>query len=222
MKFVKIICMSCVGFVSACVSAPLETPSVGSVRVDDIGHQTQRLEKLSAELTMATNALCVDRGETALCDLQVKLDPDPRLRNAYFQVTAGQQRSVTVGLGLLMAAENDSEVFFVLAHEVGHQLAGHERYLVGSTQPERRNFSANGGGFELHRMDTSKVELEADAVGTILTHSAGYDALEGAQAFFRFGPQSHKASSSHPDPNTRLRLVQRVVAALDAGHQINF
>ena len=57
-------------------------------------------------------------------------------------------------------------------------------------------------------------ELEADALGTIITTNAGYDALRGAEFFTRIPDPGDKFLGTHPPNAARIEVVRRTVSQL--------
>ena len=64
------------------------------------------------------------------------------------------------------------------------------------------------------RTYSKNFELEADALGTRIAHSAGFDPLRGAQFFFRIPDPGDRFLGTHPANGDRLKTVQRVAAGL--------
>ena len=57
-------------------------------------------------------------------------------------------------------------------------------------------------------------ELEADALGTIITKRAGYDPLRGAEFFFRIPDPGDRFLGTHPPNGARLETERRTAAGL--------
>jgi len=57
-------------------------------------------------------------------------------------------------------------------------------------------------------------ELEADALGTVITARAGYKPLRGAQFFARIPDPGDKFLGTHPPNAARLQIVRQTVANL--------
>jgi predicted Zn-dependent protease len=57
-------------------------------------------------------------------------------------------------------------------------------------------------------------ELEADALGTVITARAGFDPLRGAEFFTRIPDPGDKFLGTHPPNASRIDVVRRTVAGL--------
>lgn len=102
-------------------------------------------------------------------------------------------RRIRITEGMLAFASNDSELAFVLAHELAHDLLGHPGAF-------------HGGGRQ-------RMELEADYVGIYITARAGYDVEVAAHFILRLASAFPGISedSSYPAPAARYALLQRAL-----------
>ena len=64
------------------------------------------------------------------------------------------------------------------------------------------------------RSYSKNFELEADALGTIITARAGYDPLRGAEFFARIPDPGDKFLGTHPPNASGLDTVRRTAAGL--------
>ena len=114
-------------------------------------------------------------------------------REMIYASTNGQRIKITEGM--LAFASNDSELAFVLSHELAHDLLGHPSAIYGN-------------GRERHRM-----ELEADYVGIYITARAGYDVDVAAHFILRLASAfpSISEDSSYPAPTARYALLQQAL-----------
>ncbi|MBX7138193.1 MAG: M48 family metallopeptidase [Oligoflexia bacterium] len=121
---------------------------------------------------------------------------DPKFKNA----AATKGNYIFVWSGILNAVQNDAELSAILAHEIGHVLAGHtepdpadeiSQILSGVAGTVAHDVVlSQGGGLaaELARMmiseglkavivnpESQRKELEADEIGIFLMADAGYD-----------------------------------------------
>ena len=64
------------------------------------------------------------------------------------------------------------------------------------------------------RTYSKEFELEADALGTIITSRAGYDPLRGAEFFTRIPDPGDKFLGTHPPNAERIATVRRTAAGL--------
>jgi predicted Zn-dependent protease len=93
---------------------------------------------------------------------------------------------------------------------------------MSDTNPIRERFAelARTGGFSPADLEqiiesySKQFELEADALGTVLTARAGFDPLKGAEFFFRIPEPGNGFLSTHPPNEARLAVVQEVAATI--------
>ena len=131
---------------------------------------------------------------------------------------------------MLTTVKNDDEIAFILSHEAGHQIARHlmrrasnqalgawvalgAASAAGITDREALQTIGKLGGAFGALSYSKEHELEADRLGTIIAHQAGYDPVLGAKSFARF-PGSSSFLSTHPPSNARYQTVLRTAAQL--------
>ena len=133
-------------------------------------------------------------------------------------------------LGLISDARNADELAFVMGHEAAHHIAGHidrqQQNAVAGAVIFAGLATLSGGnasavqsaqrlGAQVGARSYSKnFELEADALGTIITARAGYDPLRGAEFFARIPDPGDKFLGTHPPNASRLDTVRRTAAGL--------
>ena len=100
-------------------------------------------------------------------------------------------RRIRITQGMLGFASNDSELAFVLSHELAHDLLGHSAaFYDGSRQ---------------------RMEFEADYVGIYITARAGYDVDVASRFILRLAGAfpSIRDNSSYPAPAARYAMLKR-------------
>jgi predicted Zn-dependent protease len=122
---------------------------------------------------------------------------------------------------------NEDEIAFILSHEAGHQIARHilqtqqnqqlGALILGSAAASLGadvNEAARLGSFLGTRVYSQEFELEADRIGTILAHRAGYNPRIGALSFNRFGGKGG-ILSTHPASQRRIQTVNATMKQLE-------
>lgn len=166
------------------------------------------------------------------CDFKIVVDDRPNQpANAYQTVDANGRPILAMTVGLIAQARNTDEIAFVLGHEAAHHIAQH-------LTRQRENATAGalvfgglaqitGGGSQAiesatrlgatvgARSYSKNFELEADALGTVIAHKAGYDPVRGAEFFNRIPDPGDRFLGTHPPNAERIRTVQRVAADLN-------
>ncbi len=178
---------------------------------------------------------CRRRTSGANCDFRVVIDPNRRARANAFQAVDDEGRPELIFTrALIKRVSSPDELAFILSHEAAHHIAGHLARREKNAAEGAADFAGlanlQGGSAadiaaaqELGaavgaRSYSKEFELEADELGTIITHRAGYNPLIGAQFFTSFsGPASGSGPgffSTHPPNAERLDLVRRTSARL--------
>ena len=172
---------------------------------------------------------CRARTRGVNCDFRIVVDDRPRQPpNAYQTLDENGRPIIAFTVALIDDARNANELAFVMGHEAAHHVAGH----IGR---QRENAEAGavifGGlaaltGGDANAVDAAiqigqqvgarsyskEFELEADALGTIITARAGYNPLVGAQFFNRIPDPGDRFLGSHPPNAQRLETVRRTSA----------
>ncbi|WP_399203567.1 M48 family metallopeptidase [Tateyamaria pelophila] len=174
---------------------------------------------------------CQLRTRGVNCDFRIVVDDRPRQpANAYQTLDKTGRPVIAFTVALIEDARNADELAFVMGHEAAHHLAGH-------IERQRANAEAGavifGGLAALSGGDSTAVEsairigqqvgarsyskefeLEADALGTVITARAGYNPLVGAEFFNRIPDPGDRFLGTHPPNAQRLEIVRRTAAGL--------
>lgn len=104
--------------------------------------------------------------------------------------------TIVVYSGMLKLFESEDELVAVVAHEMGHRVAGHK----GAATPEK--------------------EREADEIGLGLMAKAGYDPNAAARFWERYYERIGwwEGDGSHEDPHERVVHLRRVAARSSTRH----
>lgn len=170
------------------------------------------------------------RGATN-CDFAIRVDARPgQPPNAYQSLDSSGRPVITFTAALIATARNVDELAFVMGHEAAHHIAGHiprqqETALTGALI--LGVLTAAGGGDETAvrtaqdiggtigaRTYAKNYELEADALGTVLAWTAGYDPERGAAFFARIPDPGDRFLGTHPPNAARIETVRRTLAGL--------
>ena len=183
------------------------------------------------QLEPVAEAECRRRSPRLNCDFLIVVDDRPGVpANAFQTVDDNGRPIIAFTLALIQDARNADELAFVMAHEAAHHIAGHlERQrrnatlgaavlgeLAGATGGDANAIrTAQELGAVVGARSYSKdFELEADRLGAVIATRAGYDALVGAEFFFRVPDPGDRFFGTHPPNAARYEAVRRVVAGL--------
>jgi predicted Zn-dependent protease len=143
---------------------------------------------------------------------------------------------VYVNLGTIQAADNESQLAGVMAHEISHIVQRHSTRMA-TKQMEAQvplqilaGFLGRGLGGQLAALgiqfaagsyflkNSRQAEREADLLGTDIMYDTGYDPHAMAQFFEKIKQQYPSSApqflSDHPDPGNRIQYVSAEVNML--------
>jgi len=146
--------------------------------------------------------------------------------------------AIFVNLGTIQAADNESQLAGVLAHEISHVVQRHGTRAASKQMAAQLPLALLGGmmgnstlsraaqlgisfGVGSYFLKNSRqAESEADLLGTDIMYDSGFDPHQMAVFFAKLQEQSGKQSavaqflSDHPDPGNRAGAVSQEVATL--------
>lgn len=174
---------------------------------------------------------CRARTSGMNCNFNIVVDDRPGQPANAFQTLDRNGRPIIVfTLALIADVRNEDELAFVLGHEAAHHIAGHIgrqqqnaaagavvfaglATLSGGTADDVKRAQRLGAQVGA-RTYSKDFELEADALGTIITARAGYRPVRGAQFFARIPDPGDKFLGTHPPNAARMEIVRRTAAGL--------
>lgn len=142
-----------------------------------------------------------------VCKSRVELAPGPTVNgNANGHV-------VQVSGGLVDWTQSDDELALVIAHEIAHNILGHQAEI-------RREGISTGlfGGLGKSGRRLRDMEREADRLGTWLSARAGFNYRIAPQFWERLARQPGLGAllaTTHPAPASRRQSLEAVVADID-------
>ena len=174
---------------------------------------------------------CRARTQNVNCDFNIVVDDRPdQPANAYQTLDRQGRPIIAFTLALIADARNEDELAFVMGHEAAHHITGHigrqQQNAVAGAVIFAGLATLSGGdasavrsaqelGAQVGARSYSKeFELEADALGTVITKTAGYDPLRGAEFFTRIPDPGDKFLGTHPPNASRIDVVRRTAAGL--------
>lgn len=228
--------IAAVVLVAACepipASGPMTSQPVQNAQPALNGQQTTRnfLRVLQTVEPVAERE-CRARTSGINCDFNIVVDDRPdQPANAYQTEDKAGRPVIAFTLALIADARNEDELAFVMGHEASHHIEGHiarqQQNAVAGAVIFAGLASLSGGdssavetaqrlGAQVGARTYSKdFELEADALGTIITARAGYNPLRGAEFFTRIPDPGDRFLGTHPPNASRLDTVRRTAAGL--------
>ncbi|MEO3416585.1 M48 family metallopeptidase [Roseovarius sp. CAU 1744] len=170
---------------------------------------------------------CRRRAQGLNCDFKVVVDRRPgQPANAFQTLDKTGRPILAFNLAFIASARNPHELAFVMGHEAAHHISGHiarqrqnataGAILLGGiaaitgagsgTISTAQDIGATVGA----RTYSKDFELEADALGTIITKRAGYNPVRGAQFFTQIPDPGDRFLGTHPPNAQRMETVIRV------------
>lgn len=168
------------------------------------------------------------------CDFQFVVDDRPNLPPNAFQTQDAQGRPI-VGftLALIAEARNADEMAFVVGHEASHHILNHLARKSSSAtagavilgglaaaagaDPTTVGTIQRVGASVGSRVYSRDWELQADYLGAIITQSAGFDPINGAEFFRRIPDPGDHILGSHPSTASRMAQVRRAIDDVRTG-----
>ncbi|MBR9844506.1 MAG: M48 family metalloprotease [Rhodobacteraceae bacterium] len=165
------------------------------------------------------------------CDFRISVDPKADARaNAYQSVDGGGWPQIVFAAALIAGAKNEDELAFVMSHEAAHHIAGHlgRKRRDAATGAMIVGVLASLAGASADTLDSAidigaqigarsyskDYEIEADRMGTIIAHEAGYDPVRGAEYFRRIPDPGNAFLGTHPPNALRIDVVRETAAGL--------
>ena len=176
-------------------------------------------------------SVCRRRLPRGNCDFRIVIDDRPgQPPNAFQTLDKSGRPVIGFTVALIAEARNRDELAFVLGHEAAHHIQGHipesqkravEGAVLGTVlgtvlglDPQGIESAQRLGGTVGARRFAKGFELEADALGTVIAHRAGYDPVRGSQFFNRIPDPGDRFLGTHPPNADRMATVRRVAAGL--------
>ena len=205
-------------------ATPRPAPEVTRAKVERFLAVVQRVEPV-AERT------CRDRAPRANCDFRIVVDDRPgQPINAYQTLDRSGRPVLAFTLPMIGAVRNADELAFVMGHEAAHHIAGHiprqqqsaaagAVILGGIAAITGAGQSVIDGAVDLGagvggRVFSKEFELEADSLGTVIAHRAGYDPIRGVAFFSQVPDPGNRFLGTHPPNAQRVETVRRRAARL--------
>ncbi|NIZ61831.1 peptidase M48 [Sedimentitalea sp. CY04] len=171
---------------------------------------------------------CRSRTQGRNCNFLIRIDPDPKApANAYQSLDRSGRPVITFTQKMLAELSNPDELAFVMSHEAAHHIRGHLARqeqnalsgaiifaglasMAGASASDIVN-AQDLGAMVGARSYSKDFELEADQLGTIITHQAGFRPSVGVRFFARLPDPGDMFLGSHPANHDRVQIVQQTI-----------
>ncbi|TNJ48525.1 M48 family metalloprotease [Phaeobacter sp. B1627] len=183
---------------------------------------------VAQDVEPVAEAECRKQDPNRSCDFQIELDLDPAAPPNAFQSVDRNGRPVVIFTAAMLASfRNRDEMAFVMSHEVAHHILGHldqqrrnavqgavflgELVSLEGGTPEEVANAQYVGAVVGARSYSKAFELEADAMGTLITHLAGYRPSVGIRFFDEIPDPGDAFMGTHPANPDRILVVQETI-----------
>lgn len=220
------------GCVSTTVPQTQQVASKPSAPAMSLAQAQAKLAPVKARVEPVAERECRARTNSSTnCDYNIFVDSDlNKAANAYQTVDKNGRPLLVFTASLIAETRNTDELAFVMGHEAAHHVAGH----LTQTQNDAVTGAILGavlmsvvggnaaaveaamdlGGTVGARSFSKSYELEADALGTVIAHKAGYNPVRGAEFFNRIADPGDQFLGTHPPNKSRMETVRRTAAGL--------
>ncbi|MEP2532746.1 M48 family metallopeptidase [Shimia sp.] len=214
-------------------TAPQPAPVAQTpTRAISAGEANRLLAPVKARVEPVAERECRARTQGRVnCDYAISVDSRPNQpANAYQTLDKSGRPLIVFTSALIAQTRNPDELAFVMGHEAAHHVAGHigrsqqdaaagailGAVLVGLAggSGEMLDLAMNVGADVGSRSFSKNYELEADALGTVIAHKAGYNPVRGAEFFNRIPDPGDQFLGTHPPNASRMQIVRQTAAKL--------
>ncbi len=206
-------------------SAPQAAPKLSS------SIASQNFKVVQARVEPVAERECRTRTPRANCDFLIQIDERAgQPSNAYQTLDRSGRPIIIFTLALIEETRNRDEIAFIMGHEAAHHIENHiakqvETATIGAVlgglvgalvvgSDVGADVGQQIGGTVGARAFSKEMELEADALGTIIAYKAGYDPRKGAEFFFRIPDPGDRFLGTHPPNGDRRATVEKVASTL--------
>lgn len=194
-------------------------------------NDVSRFKSVVRRVEPVAENICRSKSKKLNCDFKIVVDDRPGLpSNAYQTIDKSGRPILAFTLAMIADVRNNDELAFVMSHEAAHHISAHiprqqQNAMAGAILLGGLASLAGAGSGAVDaaldlgatvgaRSYSKDFELEADAIGTVIAHHAGYDPVRGAAFFSRIPDPGDRFLGTHPPNNKRIETVRRVAATL--------
>ncbi len=218
---------------SACASTSIVAIEAGKwqPRSPELQAKSAEFQQVSRTVAETARNECRGRTQSVNCDFVVLVDINPSAEaNAFQTLGENGEPLIVFTQAMIASTKNPDEMAFVMGHEAAHHILGHIARQAENARESARIFGelartqgnsdaqieqAQELGAEVGtRAFSQTFELEADELGTLITHRAGYDPLIGLRFFQRIPDPGDVFFASHPPNAERVEAAKKTARAL--------
>ena len=227
-----LLCLALAGCVTTTQSPqPQSQPAPATTARLDNNTAAANFRTVVARVEPVAERECRNRTKGVNCDFDIKVDTRANQPANAFQTLDKSGRPIIVfNVALIGDARNQDELAFVLGHEASHHIEQHipkqqqtavagaliagVLASIGGAGDAGIRTAQDLGGSVGARAFSKDMELEADSLGAVIAHKAGYNPRRGAEFFFRIPDPGDRFLGTHPPNAERRKVVNEVAAKL--------
>lgn len=184
--------------------------------VSPAGGQIGSYDKTIAQIIKVATAMChaeAKPNSNIECKFAVSFGPiRSGVPAASSQIDNLGHTTISINQAMLNRTSNFDQLAFVIAHEAAHTIAGHHSAFLTTRSQTGFTVGKTGG--------RPQIELEADALATVISRKAGFNPMKGVLILNHLGSHVIKASRTHPTAAARLAIVKRTDQLIQKGWHI--
>jgi len=212
-------------------SRPTPAKAAQKAQAKPTASQMAQFNQVIGRVEPVAERECRNRTSNTNCDFRIVVDDRPGLPpNAFQTVDKNGRPILAFTLAMVADLRNQDELAFVLGHEAAHHIRGHiprqqQTAMAGAILLGGLATLAGAGSGTVDaatdvgaavgaRTYSKDFELEADALGTVITRRAGFNPVRGAEYFSQIPDPGDRFLGTHPPNAQRIETVRRVDASL--------
>lgn len=228
---IVLLCLVAMAGCSASIQGPVGSHGRSPEVSDALANSARAFVTVAERMEPVIERECLGRTRGVNCDFQLFVDDRPGVpANAFYSRNDAGRPIIVFTVPLIALAQNVHQLAFVLGHEAAHHISDHLTRQAANTTRGAQVFggiaAALGGDVAAiqtasrlgatvgARSYSKEFELEADALGTVLTAQAGFDPILGAEFFNRIPDPGDRFLGTHPPNAERIAIVRQTAAGL--------
>jgi Zn-dependent protease with chaperone function len=209
-----------------------DAPAVvaGAITIGSSSQAARAFAQVTTRVEPVAERECRSRTSGVNCDFRIVIDDRVgQPSNAYQFLDKNNRPVIAFTLKLIEEVRNADELAFVMGHEAAHHIRGHiarqqKNAVAGIFAGLATLTGASAAGVDEAtklgaqigaRSYSKDFELEADALGTVITHHAGFSTLNGAAFFTLIPDPGDRFLGTHPPNASRIQTVRNTAATLN-------
>jgi len=222
------IALVCLIALSGCVTTTGGRQSSANVRKATLtDEEVSRFVSVIEAVEPVAEQQCRTLTKGINCDFQIAIDERRnQAPNAFQTIDKTGRPYLVFNLPLIETIRSHDELAFIVSHEAAHHIRNHRErtyrdaraggllkgalgVLMGGDAGQVADAYSSGADLG-SRVYSKDYELEADALGTVITKRARFDPIKGMEYFSLLHDPGNEFLGTHPPHAKRIETVKRV------------